>query len=366
MSRCCPDRPPKAAGILHLPPKQYSIQKTPPPPSYQLLCLSNPLLGTLRFLPSPSNHFVLTTPNRYPSSRVRTLRPARTDASSELNPGFRDENLLQKYDMLPDAAVLAGEKHMPLYDDLITNYSATVIAGGGTNIARGAQYILPADHVLFMGCIGRDTYGERLTAECEKAGVATAFRVDDTLPTGRCGVIITGHHRSLCTNLGAANEYSVDHLRRPEVWRLVENAEVYYIEGYHLTVCVDAAVALGEEAARVNKTFLFNFSAAFVPRDFGEAVANVLPYADCVIGNETEALAWAASMAHTTTSIPEIARLLAGLPKKNTKRTRTVIITQGRSPTISVAAKGDGFLEVNEHPVRVVLGEKIQDTNGAG
>jgi adenosine kinase len=255
---------------------------------------------------------------------------------------------------------------MPLYEDLITNYSATVIAGGGSNIGRGAQYILPPDHVLFIGCIGSDHYGGRLTAECSKAGVATAFRIDESMPTGCCGVIITGHHRSLCTNLGAANEYRVEHLQQPHVWELVQGASVYYVEGYHLTVCLDAAIALGEEAVARDKAFLFNFSAAFIPQVFGTAVAQVLPYADYVIGNETEALAWAESQGHGTTDIKGIARHLAKLPKKNQKRNRTVIITQGRNPTVSAVTKEGGDVDVNEHPVRIVASEKIKDTNGAG
>jgi adenosine kinase len=117
---------------------------------------------------------------------------------------------------------------------------------------------------------------------------------------------------------------------------------------------------------RRNKTFLFNFSAAFIPQVCGTAVAQVLPYADYVIGNETEAIAWAGSQGHGTTDIPEIARRLAKLPKKNQKRNRAVIITQGRNPTVSAVTKEGGDVVVNEHLVRVVASEKIKDTNGAG
>lgn len=113
--------------------------------------------------------------------------------------------------------------------------------------------MLPDDSVAYIGCVGRDKYADILKETCNKAGIHTEYRVDDVQPTGRCGVIITGHNRSMVTHLAAANEYKIEHLRQPHVWSLVEKAKVYYVGGYHLTVCVPAALALAEEAAKNNK-----------------------------------------------------------------------------------------------------------------
>jgi hypothetical protein len=53
---------------------------------------------------------------------------------------YRDETLLKKYDVKANDAILAEEKHMGLYDDLIQNHDAKLIAGGAAqNTARGAQ-----------------------------------------------------------------------------------------------------------------------------------------------------------------------------------------------------------------------------------
>lgn len=79
------------------------------------------------------------------------------------------------------------------------------------------------------------------------------YRYDEEQPTGRCGAVITGHNRSLCTDLAAANCYKLDHLKSPEIWNLVERAKVYYVGGYHLTACVPATLALAEEAAAKDK-----------------------------------------------------------------------------------------------------------------
>lgn len=117
----------------------------------------------------------------------------------------------------------------------------------------GFQYLLPEQSVVYIGCIGKDKYGDILKKTCEEAGVHTEYRVDEAQPTGKCGVVITGHNRSMCTHLAAANEYKIEHLKQPEIWSLVEKAQVYYVGGYHLTVCVPAIIALGEEAAAKNK-----------------------------------------------------------------------------------------------------------------
>src|SRR5271170_4391259 len=102
------------------------------------------------------------------------------------------------------------------------------------------QYILPPDSVVYVGSVGRDKYAETLSAAARKVGLRTEYHVDEEHPTGRCGVVITGHNRSMCTDLAAANCYRIDHLKSPAVWSLVEQAKVFFVGGYHLTVCPPA------------------------------------------------------------------------------------------------------------------------------
>lgn len=48
--------------------------------------------------------------------------------------------MLEKYGLKANDAVLAEEKHMGLFEDLIQNRNAKLIAGGAAqNTARGAQ-----------------------------------------------------------------------------------------------------------------------------------------------------------------------------------------------------------------------------------
>lgn len=167
----------------------------------------------------------------------------------------------------------------------------------------------------------------------------------------------------MCTDLAAANEYKVDHLKQPQIWSMVEASKVYYVGGYHLTVCVPAAMALAEHAAATNKVFMLGLSAGFIPQFFKDQLAQILPYCDYIFGNENEAVTWASTNGHETKDIPEIAKLIAKSDKKNQQRPRTVIITQGTEPTI-VAVQGED--KVRQYPVLAIEEKKICDTTGAG
>ena len=165
-----------------------------------------------------------------------------------------DDDMLKKYDLKLNDTILAEPKHMPLYEDLLQNRNARLIAGGGAqNTARGASYMLPPHSVWYIGCVGKDDYADTLRQKCKEQGVHVEYRVDDKEPTGTCGVVITGHNRTMCTHLAAANEYKIEHLQQPRIWAMVEKSKVYYVGGYHLTVCVPAAMALAKEAAATNK-----------------------------------------------------------------------------------------------------------------
>ena len=91
-----------------------------------------------------------------------------------------------------------------------------------------------------------------------------------------------------------------------------------------------------------------------------------MPYTDYIVGNETEAASYAETQKWGTTDVPEIAKKMVQLPKKNEKRARTVIITQGTLPTVVAVAKENGEVEVNEYPVREISKDEINDTTGAG
>lgn len=223
--------------------------------------------------------------------------------------------------------------------------------------------MLPPNSVVYLGGVGDDKYAAILHDAVKQAGLRVEYRVDPKVPTGRCGVVITGANRSMVTELGAANHYDLEHLKKPEVWALVENADAYYIGGYHLTVCPPAIMELCKKAASDNKALILSLSAPFIAQFFKDPLDASAPYWDYVIGNEGEAEAYAASHNLGTTDLAEIAKALANLPKINTQRKRVAIITHGVNPTI-VAIQGED--KVTEYKVPELAPESICDANGAG
>lgn len=106
---------------------------------YALLCLENPLLGK-QYLNGPYNP---TNPNRQQKTFKARGKPSTSSPQIPNSIHFnfrRDEALLKKYGLKPNDAILAEEKHMDLYEDLLQNHDAKLIAGGAAqNTARGTQ-----------------------------------------------------------------------------------------------------------------------------------------------------------------------------------------------------------------------------------
>lgn len=53
-----------------------------------------------------------------------------------------DEDFLKKYDVKPDNAILAEEKHSPIYHELLVNPASSFSPGGSAlNVARATQVV---------------------------------------------------------------------------------------------------------------------------------------------------------------------------------------------------------------------------------
>lgn len=276
-----------------------------------------------------------------------------------------DKDFLDKYGLDANNAILAEDKHKPMYKEMAEKFNVEYIPGGAAqNTARVAQWLLgkKSKTTSYIGCIGKDEYGKILSEKATGAGVTVNYLVTDKEPTGTCAVCITGKHRSLVANLAAANCYSkTEHLDKSENWKFVEKAEFIYISGFFLTVSPESIVSVGKHAAEKKKIFTMNLSAPFLCQVFKKPMMEALPYVDILFGNETEAGIFAKEQELGTEDLKEIAMKMAALDKANKSRPRTVVITHGKEPTIVVR---DG--KITEYPVIAIKEEDIVDTNGAG
>ncbi|XP_020285472.1 adenosine kinase 2 isoform X2 [Pseudomyrmex gracilis] len=274
-----------------------------------------------------------------------------------------DHEFLKKYDLKSNNAILAEDKHKPLYDELINLYKADFIAGGSVqNTMRVAQWFLQKPKVAtYMGCVGKDKYSEILEDKATRDGLNVRYQYTDQEPTGTCAVLITGKDRSLCANLAAANCFSLTHIEKLENKQLIDRAEYIYISGFFLTVSPESILAMAKHANETDKMFMMNLSAPFLCEFFSGPMLAAMPYVDILFGNETEADTFAKVNNFNTTDRKQIALKISEMEKINGKRKRIVVITQG-AEAVLVAENGT----VTEYPVVKLSEDKVVDTNGAG
>ena len=113
------------------------------------------------------------------------------------------------------------------------------------------------------------------------------------------------------------------------------------------------------------QTFVLNFSAPFIAKFFTKQLQDVLTYTDVIIGNESEAEAWASVTGlPDVKDLPGIARSIALLPRSNPSRLRIVIFTQGAQQIVVVTSYDPD--SPKWYPVEPLTDSQIVDTNAAG
>jgi len=259
-------------------------------------------------------------------------------------------------------AILAEEKHLPLYKELIENHKVDYIAGGATqNSIRVAQWMIQVPgSTSYFGAIGNDKYGETMESRALEDGVNVLYQRNPEVPTGTCAVLINGGERSLVANLAAANTFTSAHLETAESKEAIAAAKIFYISGFFLTVSVDSILQIAKHAVEERKIFAMNLSAPFLIQYFGDQMASVMPFTDFVFANESEAATYGEAKGYGS-DLSTIALKLSAQPKASGTRSRVVVFTQGSESTI-VASEG----VVTTYPVPVLPKALLVDTNGAG
>ncbi|CAK9210016.1 unnamed protein product [Sphagnum jensenii] len=282
-----------------------------------------------------------------------------------------DHEFLDKYGVTLNNAILAEAKHVPMYKELAAKPDVEYIAGGATqNTIRVAQWMLQTPKATsYIGCIGDDEFGKQMEKLASEGGVDVQYDIDQTTATGTCAVLVVDGERSLVANLSAANNYKIEHLKKPENWAVVEKAKFFYSSGFFLTVSPDSMLLVAKHAAETGKLcskplpkyYMVHLAAPFICQFFKDKLLEVVPYVDFLFGTETEAKTISSVLGWETEDTEVIALKLAALPKACGTHKRVVVMTQGTDPSI-VAEDG----EVTKFPVILLPKEKLVDTNATG
>jgi adenosine kinase len=273
------------------------------------------------------------------------------------------QDVLDKYGLKMNNAILADESHVPLYKELMAMPDVSYIGGGATqNSMRVAQWMMQeAGATAYIGSVGKDEYAKQLLDCVTADGVAAHYQEDDAA-TGTCAVLISAEgERSLCANLAAANNYKIAHFQKPEIQAVVAAATHIYSAGFFFTVSPETIQATGAHCAEHNKVYAMNLSAPFITQFFTEHVTNAMPFVDIMFGNESEAEAFGEKM-EWGKDVKTVAKKIAAMDKTNTKRARICVITQGADSTFVAHADGS----VVEYAVPPLTKDEIKDVNGAG
>ncbi|CEG40895.1 adenosine kinase [Plasmopara halstedii] len=270
---------------------------------------------------------------------------------------------LSKYGLKLDNAILADESHAPMFEEIVTLKPAFVAGGATQNSIRVAQWMLNKHNktaTSFFGSVGKDAHGAKLKECAQKDEVNVLYLEHADIKTGTCAVCVYKSERSLIADLSAANHFHHDHLAKPESQDIINKGQFYYSAGFHLTVSPTAVMALAKHATENNKTFLINLAAPFIVEFYKDPLLSVIPYADFVFGNESEAKTLG-KVQGWGEDIKTIALKTAQLEKANGSRCRTVVFTQGADATI-VVHQG----KLISFDVPTIAASSIVDTNGAG
>lgn len=280
-----------------------------------------------------------------------------------------EDKILEKYELKMGNAILAEEKHIALYDELVKDYEVEFIAGGSTqNTTRVCQWVLEsmADEVNgvthFIGCVGDDEFGKSLAKSAAADNVKTHYLIDDSVATGTCACIIEDKERSLVANLSAANNYKIAHIQSEEGEAVVKAAGLYYSAGFFLTVSPESALHVAKFAAENDRPYCMNLSAPFIPKFFKQQFEDLLPYMDVIFGNLDESQAFGEAFGLEDTSIESVGSFLFNYAKVNNNRKRIVVLTQGPQPVMV----WNGEDKPTTYEVPAIPAEEIVDVNGAG
>ncbi|EZA60860.1 hypothetical protein DMN91_008028 [Ooceraea biroi] len=290
---------------------------------------------------------------------------------------LENDDLFKKYNLKTDGETeLCEEKMQELTADLPSESEQNMCPGGSAqNTMRILQWLCDDTHEsqigIFHGGLGNDQNGSILEKLVRISGVDVRYAIHPTLPTGLCVSLVHDTSRSLVANLGAANVYTLDDLKKANL--RLDNVKVIYIEGYFITHSLDVAKELVKRAQETNIIIAFNLSGLYIFQNHHAAICEMVGYAKIVFGNAREMIALAQALNVKYDDVTDIPFLLNSLKRITVDISSAsckdwladdgifVMTRGGSAPAIIVWGKGQSIQIPPISPKAPIV-----DTTGAG
>ncbi|KPA83098.1 adenosine kinase-like protein [Leptomonas pyrrhocoris] len=289
-----------------------------------------------------------------------------------------DEDFLKEYELEKDCAYVYTPRYRPLFETILKHSSLHACPGGsGLHTARVAQWMWQhvlsktTGHVMYVGCIGKDKYGETIRASAVEDGVTMELEVSNTLPSGLCAVCKVGDARTLIANVSSASALSDDFIASATVEQGQCSASIIYTTAYANVCRVQQTLRLMASArARrlpngAKQLTAMGLSNRKVLEEFGEDLVDVLEKLDIIIGNEEEMsdLAMMLQWVPTDMTDLELVKKIATEMMYDRHSVRLVVMTRGLKPI--VYATGEGLVKEVAVLPKTPTKDKLK-TTGAG
>lgn len=260
-----------------------------------------------------------------------------------------DDDFLKEYELEKDCAYVYNPHYRKLFETILNHQAVYAEPGGaGLNTARVAQWMWhnvlekTNGHVMYVGCVGKDKYGDQIRSAAVKDGVTMELEVNETQPSGLCAVCKVGDARTLVANVSSASALSDDFLASSAVQQGQRSARVIYTTAY-ANVC-RVQQTLRTMASTRTRTLpgghkqltAMGLSNKNVLEEFGEDLVDVLEKLDIIIGNRDEMADLAMMLQWVPTDMTdlELAEKIATEMMYDQHTVRRVIMTRGLQPIV--------------------------------
>ncbi|KAG5498602.1 hypothetical protein JKF63_02888 [Porcisia hertigi] len=266
-----------------------------------------------------------------------------------------DDALLKRYGLKKDCAYIYSPQYSTLFEDWLPDHTLSVAPGGaGLNTARVAQWVWQhvlkkPGHVMYVGCVGKDKYGDQIRAAAEAHGVTMKLEVSHDRRSGLCAVCKVGDTRTLIAHPSSANFLSNDFVNSPAVQDGQRFAKVIYTTAYANVSRVQQTLQLMTSSRSrtlpdgTKQLTAIGLSNRRVLEEYGEGLVDVLEVLDIVIGNREEMsdLAMMLQWVPGEMSDAALAKNIAIEMMYDQHSVRQVIMTRGAESIIYATSNGE-------------------------